>query len=187
MSRSNNKISTSPQQYGANRSRDNTLLRATIHGNSTITSSAGGVITGTYSMDPSTIGSSDWSDFSSTYDEFRVLGIEVILAPVQYGVAVNGGLMAMALDNDSLANPANLTTVQQYSTCKYNLVNGFIAPVKHTWWRPIAGAHTEIYWADVATPSTSLGAVVFYCDGLSASTKYLSVAIHYYVEFRGRR
>ncbi len=174
-----------PQAYGSGGTQDKTLVRLTCHGASTITSSAGGVINTYFSMDPST--QSDWSDFSSTFDEFRVIGCSIIMAPVQFGVAVSGGLMAVAFDNDSAGNPGSFSAVQQYANSKYYSVVNSTQPVKFTWWRPQKGGETAITWDDVANPSTSLGSLVFYASGLSASTIYVSVATELYIEFRGRR
>ncbi len=180
-------IVTSPAQYGAGVPRDSTLLRATIHGVGTLTSSAGGVINNFVVMDPSALSGTDWADFSSTYDEFRVLGIRVTHANVQFGVAVNGGLIACAFDDDSATAPGSFTAVQQYSTSKYLPAVWTTRPIQFTWWRPVRGGETNIPWIDVANPSGSLGSVVYYCSGLTASTLYHSVAIELFCEFRGRR
>lgn len=177
----------SPAAFGAGTQQDQTLVRATVHGNFTLTSSAGGVIQYNISLDPSTLGATDWADFSSTYDEFRLLGARVTFAPVQFGVAVNGGLGAIAFDNDSGGNPANMSVVQQYSTCRYFMVNGFTKLYSFTWWRPTRGKETAVVWDDVANPSTSIGSIPIYAGGLSANTIYLSLAVEFFIEFRGRR
>ncbi len=174
-----------PQAYGSGGAQDKTLVRQTVHGAFTISSSGGGVINGYTSLDPST--QSDWADFSSAYDEFRVIGASIILAPVQFGVAANGGLMALAFDNDSTGNPGSFTAVQQYANSVYYSVMNSIGPQKYTWWRPTKGGETAITWDDVANPSTSLGSIVFYASGLSASAVYVSAAVELYIEFRGRR
>lgn len=176
-----------PSSFGAGGSQDKTLVRATVHGSGNFTSSAGGVIAQAISLDPSALGSTDWADFSSTYDEFRVLGARIIFAPVQFGVAVNGGIAAIAFDNDSGTAPASLTEVQQYSTCRYFQVNGFTKVVTFTWWRPNKGKETTIIWDDVANPSTSIGSIRMYSSLLSANTQYLHYAVELFCEFRGRR
>ncbi len=181
-------ISQRPTSYGTGRKQDNTFVRATIHGSGTLTTSAGGVINTAVTMDPSSYTGTDWADFSSTYDEFRVVGIRITLAPIQFGVAVNGGLLALAFDNDSSSAPGSFTAVQQYSTSQYYcIVNNTAKPVQFDWWRPTRGAETTQLWYDVANPSGSLGSVVFYASGLSASTSYTSIAIEAFLEFRGRR
>ncbi len=173
--------------YGAQTSSDQTLLRTTVHGSDTVSSSAGGIIQYNISLDPSTAGGSDWSDFSSTYDEFRVMGVRVTVFNRQFGVAVNGGAVAIAFDNDSGGNPASFTAVQQYSTCRYFPAVWTGKPISFTWWRPTKGLETAITWDDVANPSTSLGSIPIYASGLSASTSYFQYVVEFFVEFRGRR
>lgn len=176
-----------PSNFGVGQNQDKTLLRATVHGTGTLTSSVGGVINNVVVMDPSTYTGSDWADFSSTYDEFRVLGIRIHCANHQFGVAVNGGLVALAFDNDTSAAPGSFTAVQQYSTSKYQPAVWFTKTITHTWWRPTKGKETTITWCDVANPSGSLGSIQIYASGLSASTQYIDLAIEAFVEFRGRR
>lgn len=176
-----------PVTYGAGANQDKTLMKATVHGAGTLTSSAGGVINTNISMDPSSYTGTDWGDFSSTYDEFRVMGIRITCANHQFGVAVNGGIMAVAFDNDSAAAPGSFTQVQQYSTSKYMAAVWTSKLQRFAWWRPERGVETTIPWIDVANPSGSLGSVVFYCSGLSATTQYVDLAIEAFIEFRGRR
>jgi len=176
-----------PTAYGAGLRQDTTLLRATVHGVGNATSSAGGVIAFAAPFDPSGYGSTDWADFSSTYDEFRVMGVRITCFNHQFGVAVNGGGVAVAYDNDSAATPGTLSAVLQYSTCKYLPACWFTKPLQFTWWRPTKGEETTITWADVANPSTSLGSLQFYGQGLSASTQYMDIFYEFFCEFRGRR
>ncbi len=176
-----------PSSYGAGQSQDRTFVRATIHGVGTLTSSAGGIINNFVTMDPSALVGTDWADFSSTYDEFRVMGIRVTHANHQYGVAVNGGLIAVAFDNDSATAPGSFTAVQQYATSSYLPAVWNTQPIQRVYWRPTLGKETPILWIDVANPSGSLGSIVYYGSGLSASTQYHDVAIELFCEFRGRR
>ena len=177
-----------PTHYGSGRSQDNTLVAATIHSLSVLTSSAGGVINTNFPMDPSTAVGTDWADFSSTYDEFRVMGVRItfVSAPVNL-TNVNNSMVAVAFDNDSAANPGSYTAVRQYSTSKLFPAVWSTKPLTFTWWRPTRGMETDIPWCDVATPSTSFGCIPLYVDTLSASSSYLWYALDYFVEFRGRR
>ncbi len=177
-----------PKAFGADLSQDKTLLRATLHGTSSLTSSAGGVINTYVPLDPSAYAGTDWADFSSTYDEFRVMGIRLRFFNHQFGVAVNGGPVAVAFDNDSSgANPGSYTAVRQYSTSHVLPAVWYTKPISMTWWRPTRGAETTINWVDVANPSSTLGSVLFYSSGLSASAQYLDIDYEFFVEFRGRR
>lgn len=176
-----------PAAYGAGQSQDRTFVRATVHGTGTLTSSAGGVVNNFVGMDPSALTGTDWADFSSTYDEFRVIGIRVTHTNHQFGVAVNGGIVAVAFDNDSATAPGSFTAVQQYATSRYMPAVWMTNAIQHTFWRPTLGKETNIPWIDVANPSGSLGSIVYYASGLSASTNYQDVAIELFCEFRGRR
>jgi hypothetical protein len=181
-------ISKNPKHYGAGERQDNTLLAATIHGVGSNASSAGGIITGSVTMDPSAISGTDWADFSSTYDEFRVLGVKVHFVNAQPNNTIINQLVCIAFDNDTTSNPASFSAVQQYSTSSYFPAQWSTDKViTRTYWRPTRGVDTTIPWIDVANPSGSLGSVQFYSQGLTVSTAYLSLAIELYVEFRGRR
>ncbi len=175
-----------PRAYGAEEKQDTTLVRATVHGSGVLSSSAGGVLATAISLDPSVTGS-DWADFSSTYDEFRVIGAKISFSSTQPNNNVNGNIVAVALDNDSASAPATFSAVQQYSTCRYfpALWTGKLCSFE--FWRPIKGAETAIIWDDVANPSGSLGSIQIYSGSLTASSTYLAYAVELYLEFRGRR
>ena len=173
------------------RQADNRIIPGIIHGYTTISSSAGGVINASISMDPSSVSNTDWADFSVTYDEFRVLGVRLrLMSTSPNTTSANEGLVVICFDNDSSGALSTFTEGQQYSTAFivpsiFQQTNGKMAT--YTWYRPTAGKETTIAWCDVATPSTSTGAVKFYSSGLTASTQYFSYAVELLCEFRGRR
>lgn len=185
--RRNQRNHPKPTSFGSSVSQDRTLLKATVHGDIGITTSAGGVISQAVTLDPSAIANTDWADFSSTYDEFRVLGVRLTFASIPIGVAINNALVAIAFDNDSAAAPGSLSVVRQYSTSK--LFQAIVTSKTHvfTFWRPTKGMETTIPWVDVATASGSLGSIQIYGSGMASSTQYFGVALDYFVEFRGRR
>lgn len=173
--------------FGANQSQDNRVVKATVHYTTVYSSSAGGVIANAQALDPS--GCSDWSEFSSTYDEFRVIGVGVEICSTQpNSTGVNSGIMAIALDNDSSAAPSTFTAVREYTTSQ-SFSTIMTHPGGKLWtkqfWRPVKGA--PIPWVDMGGPSGSLGSIQMYGSGLTASTQYLVINYDYYVEFRGRR
>lgn len=176
-----------PKSFGSYESKDNTLVRATVHGNGILTSNGSGDILTAITMDPSTIGGSDWADFSSTYDEFRVMGVRMTLTTVSPNQNNASTLCAIAFDNDSSVSPPNYTTVRQYSTCKLTPAVTTVRPSIHQWWRPTRGRETTINWTDVANPSGSLGSIQFAAGALSVSTQYLAYTLDFFIEFRGRR
>jgi len=180
-------LAHNPQIFGSSSSQDKTLVKATIHGNAAYASSAGGVIDTNITMDPSAVGSTDWGDFSSTYDEFRVLGVRITVASVQSNNTALNTLVAFAFDNDSSGNPGSFSVVRQYSTCKLLPAIWTTKPISITWWRPTRGAETTIPWYDVATASSSPGSIPLYASGLTATTTYLALAVDFFCEFRGRR
>lgn len=173
--------------FGAYESKDNTLVRATVHGDNILSSDGSGNIKVAITMDPSSVNDTDWADFSSTYDEFRVMGVRITFATVSPNQNNASALMAVAFDNDSSGTPSNYTAVRQYSTCKLVPAVTTVKPTVLTFWRPTRGVETNIYWADVANPSTSLGSLQIAVGALSVSTQYLFYTIDYFVEFRGRR
>ncbi len=138
-------------------------------------------------MDPSIFADTDWADFSSTYDEFRVVGVRMTAVNHQFGTAVNGGPIVVAFDNDSAANPGSKSQALSYSTSVIVPAVWYDRPVSFTWWRPTAGKETPQLWTDVANPSGSLGSIQFYASGLSASTQYTDLVYEFFCEFRGRR
>ncbi len=176
-----------PQSFGSYESKDNTFVKATVHGSAVLSSNASGNLYASISLDPSTPADTDWADFSSTYDEFRVMGVRVTFTTVAPNANNSNMLVAVAFDNDTSATPASYTAVRQYSTCKLVPAISTTKPTICTWWRPTKGAETNIYWADVATPSTSLGSIQVAATLLTVSTQYLFYTIDYFVEFRGRR
>jgi hypothetical protein len=185
--RRNQRNHPKPQAFGSSVSQDRTLLRATVHGDFSVTTTVGGVIAFGTPLDPSSLPNTDWADFSSTYDEFRVLGARYTIACIPLGVAITNALIAVAYDNDSTVTPSSLSQVRQYSTSK--LFQAITTNKTHvfTYWRPVKGMETTIPWADVATPSGSPGSLMMYGSGMASSTTYLAVAVDFFCEFRGRR
>jgi hypothetical protein len=185
--RRNQRNHENPHLYGSNERKDNTFVRATMHGNGIVASDAGGIINGYFALDPSALTNTDWADFSSTYDEFRVMGASITVTSAQPNGNISNAFIAVAFDNDSAANPGSFSQVRQYSTSHVFPAVTTVKPTKYTWWRPTRGEETTITWADVANPSTSLGAIVIYASNLTVSTNYIAYTIDLYCEFRGRR
>lgn len=180
-----------PRSFGSGLPADNKIVRATIHGAATISSNGAGIINTAITMDPSVIAGTDWADFSSTYDEFRVIGAEISLVSLfQNSITAANNLYVLAFDNDSTVTPSSYSTALQYSTSDSSSVifqhSGGKLKVK-TYWRPSSGTDTPINWVDVATPSGSAGCILMYAESLNLSAAYLATSVRYFVEFRGRR
>jgi hypothetical protein len=176
-----------PSAYNSSVSQDQRIDRHTVHFESSVSSSAGGAILANLSMDPSSAG--DWADFTALYDEFRVVGVRIFLVSSQTNsTSVNNGILAIAYDDDTNSAPASVTAVRQYATSTVHstlMAHNQGAPLQLVFWRPTTGVPP--LWIDVATPSGSLGSILLAATGLSASTAYLTYALDYYCEFRGRR
>jgi hypothetical protein len=190
-SKSSFKFSKDPRTYGSHTHADNRIIRTTIHGASTLSTTGAGILNSVISLDPSTVTGTDWADFSSTYDEFRVVGCEVNLVSLfQNSITAASNLLVIAFDNDSSTAASSYTGALQYATSNvtsaiFQHSGGTIK--NYTWWRPTAGAETTIPWVDVATPSGSVGAILFYAESLNLSAAYLAVSVRLFLEFRGRR
>jgi hypothetical protein len=184
-----NNLSHRPSVYGAGLRVDNQIHRCTIHGNGTLTSTAGGVILQALSLDPNAYGV-DYIDYNGTYDEFRVIGARLSLVSLTTtAVSANSTLM-IAFDNDSAAAPASSTIVQQYSSSSVNsaiMTHTEGKPLIKEFWRPQSGGDTSIVWCDVAAPATSVGSIQIGVNGLTPATAYLNYAVELFCEFRGRR
>lgn len=187
MPKHHNKNRKSGKSGFAPTNQDNRIIRAILHTEGTLSSTAGGVIANSFGMDPS--GCPDWADFSSTYDEFRVLGTRLKLVSAQTNsTAINNANAAIAFDNDNSSAPTGLNQLTQYRNARVlSIIMDHVGgrPFLYTCWRPTSGV--PIAWVDIANPSGSLGATRLYSSGLTASTAYLYWSIEYLVEFRGRR
>ena len=138
-----------------------------------------GALSSAITMDPS--GCTDWTYFSSLYDEFRVIGGKCHIYPYSPFDTTRTGNNAIAFDNDS-ATPGTLDQTLQYGTAK-----GWITPkgVQYSFKRP--NITPSAYWCDCGAPSTSLGGVLIVGSLGPASLVTVVSYMTYYLEFRSRR
>lgn len=137
---------------------------------------------GAYTFDPS--GTTDWSDFNGLFDQFRVLEIKLTLSPAyRY---FDTGYIVVAGDNDDATVPTTFDSVVQYANSK-TLVIGSTHDLVFEYKRPNITA--SAYWVDVASPTTSAGAIKLACtETTSTNARLILWAItEYVVEFRQRR
>jgi len=185
---SRNQIPHTARAYGQNNTA-NKIVRTVLHSSAQLSSSAIGTLFSSIPLDPST--SADWGDFSSTYDEFRVAGVEMVATSLlQNSLTAANNLGVVAFDNDSAAVPTSVNQIAQFSTATYlpaifQHSGGKVW--KQQWWRPTSGGETAQVWYDVGAPAASPGAILIAFDTLTATTAYLTVFFRYYLEFRGRR
>ena len=174
---------------------DNRIEKARLTVVSTLTTSVAGSWTTVFTMNPSS--SSEWTTFTNLYDQFRVIGVRLrLVSNQQFSVTKANDMAVFAFDNDNTTALASVDAGLQYNTSHVLSAvwthsstgalekNGVIDLV---WMRPTAGRNTAIDWIDAATPANSLGGVKCFAQALTASTQYMTVAIEYYVEFRGRQ
>jgi hypothetical protein len=154
--------------------------------NGTFTSSAGGVLAGAFSMNPSS--ADKWSQYASVYDCFRVVGGRLDLASqIPFNSGVNNSIVIFAFDNDSAATPASYSDVTPYSEMTRMPACWTSGAIKSVYFqRPtIRGVaqSTSPLWIDEGSPAGSLGALKFYGDNVQASTTYWHYVLEYLVEF----
>lgn len=171
------------------------IERARLVAVSDVASNVAGQIKYVITMDPT--GTSEFSTYTSLYDEFRVVGVRLTLCSTQqYSVTISNSLVGIVYDNDDVAA---LTTIQQvaenptvqwisavFQHTATGMENKSICP-QYSWARPTSGKNTSITWCDVAVPSQSLGSIKMYGEILTASASYYRVITEYFCEFRGRR
>ncbi len=184
--------SKSAKSYGLG-NQDTTIHKFVTHAYNNITSSAGGVVDLALTMDPNGLANTDWADFSSLYDEFRVIGVRISIVssgPNAAPATMANYILSIAFDNDNATAPGSHSQVQQYSTSSTHsllMTHPQGKPLVLTYWRPTAGKGTTIPWVDIATPSGSTGSILLYSSALTASTFYATYVMEYFCEFRGRK
>jgi len=164
------------------------IRRFIISISGTLTTTAGGVLSGSFGMDPS--GGSTWSSIALLYDQFRVIGGQLKMVPrTSLNSANISGLVRFAFDNDSTTVPTSLNELAGYSELTEVpavWTSGAIKVVNFK--RPmIKGVvQGQQLWYNETAPSSSPGALKFYGDGLTASTAYINYVLDYLVEFQMR-
>jgi len=164
-------------------------LKVVLTINGTISSSAGGVISGAFGMDPS--GSAEWSSYAVLYDQFRVIGgILKLASSVPMGsTTASNTIVAFCFDNDNATTPtaySGVTTFSETTNVPAVWSSGSIKQIRFK--RPKIGnvMQTQYQWYDEATPSASPGAIKFYGSGASNSVQYYNYILEYLVEFQMR-
>lgn len=152
-----------------------------------ISSTAGGVLAGAFSMDPS--GSAEWASFALIYDQFRVIGGQLHVSSTVPNSAITSGLVRFAFDNDSATTPASYADVMAYSEITdipAMWSSGSVRTINFK--RPVVRGipQTGSIWYNETSPSSSPGSLKFYGQGFTASTLYWNYVLDYLVEFQMR-
>jgi len=167
-------------------SRNPTLVfPVTLCAESTLTSTAGGVLAGVFTMDPSSC--AKWSSYAAIFDGFRVVGGRLKIASIPAnGSAVLSSIVRFAFDNDSAGTPTAYNDVISYSEIRDVPAVWSGGAIKVVPFKRPKQGHGEYLWLDEQTPSGSLGGLKYYGSGLTVSTNYWHVIIEYLVQFTQR-
>jgi len=154
---------------------------------STITSSAGGVISPIYtSADPRTL-ATDFSSFAAVYSEYRVVGLHILFMPLVSG-AVNNVLIfglpaSTAIQTGSLSAASAYTDlIGADSLMKWSLNRSFNCGAR-------AAGSDEMGFTPVGSdPATaSTFSIKTYASGYAASTNYGTILVTYTIQFQNRQ
>lgn len=160
-----------------------------ITSNGIISTNAVGVITKTIDFNPSA--ATEWANFTSIYDEFRVRAVRLSLVPYQQGsVTALNGTVVVAFDNDdnSVLTSLDAATVYESARIMSGVWYSNQGNIKQlTFARPTAGDHTSEIWYDCGAPATAVGAVKMYSSAMSTSLQYFTYVMEYFIQFRDRR
>jgi hypothetical protein len=143
-------------------------------------SDGAGLLRGSFGNNPS--GGSDWSNWITTWTEYRVLGFEVEYIPAfensyPTSTAVGGLLVAYVDRQSSASSPSSANQVLAYDGSKYVSMN------KHLKIITKATGTNEMQWLNTASPSAWCS--IRYCStALSISTTYGTFVITWLIEFR---
>jgi hypothetical protein len=154
-----------------------------MHRSGTLTSSAGGTLTGTLDIGNLALYSDFSNELGSLYDEYRILGGRLKLySTLGPGHTSGCSLMAIAFDNDNPSgSPASTDELIQFASSKV-LNAGRDSKYFYTFERP----RSMLLWRDVATPVSDCG-LKYYATTLTVSTLYFKYELEVLVDFRGRR
>jgi len=170
--------------HNMNRNPSQSIFRV-MHSSGTLTSNGAGVLAAIINLSPSVM--SDWSSLNGLYDEYRLIGSELIMVSVQT-TAVNNTLFCVVYDNDDA------------STGLSSFANALDYNVKKVF--PAIWANDRVYKLQATcfsggSPSTgrlfqSTASTNYPCSfksyggGMTNNTGYIEYAVSVVVEFRGQ-
>jgi len=145
-----------------------------------LSSSGAGVINATFAKDIPT-SCTDWSNLDSTYDQYRVLALEVKYFPNQSSGSANTFTPLLSVvDRDVITPLASYAAAANYDSLKEHVLD---RPFKRT--MKMSGTQDGVFLDTLAVPSAS-GAIKFFATGLTNSVSYGRVIVYYLIQFRGR-
>ncbi len=147
-----------------------------------ITTNSSGIYSATQTWDPS--GCDNWTEMSTTFDEYRVLGIRYEYCPAftVNSASVGGGLICSSiLHTESAPSPGSITEAYSYGDSR---VGSVFKPFTREW------RMSDTNEADFnRTASTNSGqyTIHVYVDQAGASIAYGIMFVTYFVQFRTLR
>jgi hypothetical protein len=153
-----------------------------------IGSSAGGFITSIVDLNPT--GYAGWAGFAALFDEWRLIGGEIVLTPINVGVGNANSLLVTVFDNDDASTA--LTSQAQAMTYATKMMtpafwtNGAVRRMRFHKYNPTSTGVGQNVWATTAAPTANPCAIKMYAGGLTATQNYVAIIVRSVVEFRGR-
>lgn len=157
-----------------------TVVEIVLAGGGAITSTAGGVIANTFSIDdPGT--AANWSDYATVWDEYRVLAAELYYSPQNVFNKLTTTVCApgyLVIDRDGSSALTSYSQASAYGSSRFlSLEKPFRSIFRMNGVR-------EAIFVTTASPG-STGSWLMYFSGLTASMTYGQVLIKWRVQFRG--
>jgi hypothetical protein len=155
----------------------------------TIGASGGGNILSMIPVDAS--GSSEFSSFSSLYDQYRVVAGHLSFCYTEplitSGSSKENGLLYIAYDWTDTTVPTTSSDVFDTGTrVVYKSITFGDRTMHYNFVYPTSGYSTSIVWSPTSTP-TAYGSLKFAATSLTPSVTYLDCLLDLYVQFRGRK
>jgi hypothetical protein len=160
--------------------KENTDTMTTVLLSDSAATASATAINGTFSFyNPST--AVDWSDYSSSYDQYRVLGVELHFVPnaSTANFANSYAPIATVVDRDTSTALVSYASADNYASLEMHCLD---RPWKRVW--HMANVTDAQFFNTQALPSTS-GAFKLFASGLSNVT-YGRFICYWRVQFMGR-
>jgi len=165
--------------------QDSVTLRVNLTNTYSLNSDGSGNIAA-YWTPGSVSSSTDWSSYAATYQEFRVLGMQLHYVPFYngtYNSTVKPTVGAIATVHIPLGStPASVDEVTQHTTWKSLKTS---ATLNQDW--RMYGIEESVFTPTASPTGANHGGIVLYVDTATASVRYGSVFLTFLVEFRGRQ
>jgi hypothetical protein len=146
--------------------------------NATVVCSAGGVISSVYNTNPS--GARNWTEYSTSWVEFRVLGIHFTYFPVANAPSTTllGFSGYQSINHGTVTAPTTLAEASSTGDARgWNAFRNFTRE-----WR--MSTPGEALWQPCSGPATVSDTLVLYATGAGVSLTYGDILIQYLVQFK---